>query len=71
MKSEWTSEQEYGSHELPRRDITDYIAGFYNDRRTHSAANGLPPVRYETSIFEKPLCESPKRLDHYIVNPHT
>jgi putative transposase len=51
LKSEWIGEQEYGSHELARRDITDYIADFYNYRRIHSAANGLPPVRYETSIY--------------------
>ncbi len=48
LKSEWIGEQEYGSHELARLDITGYIAGFYNYRRIHSAANNLPPVRYET-----------------------
>jgi transposase InsO family protein len=51
LKSEWIGEQEYGSHELARRDIAGYIADFYNYRRIHSAANHLPPVRYESSIY--------------------
>jgi transposase InsO family protein len=51
LKSEWIGEQEYGSHEVARRDIAGYIADFYNYRRIHSAANNLPPVRYETSIY--------------------
>lgn len=51
LKSEWIGDQEYGSHDSARRDITDYISDFYNYRRIHSAANGLPPVRYETSIY--------------------
>ena len=51
LKSEWIGEQEYGSHELARRDIGSYIADFYNYRRIHSAANNLPPVRYEASIY--------------------
>lgn len=51
LKSEWIGEQEYGSHELARRDIASYIADFYNYRRIHSAAGNLPPVRYERSIY--------------------
>lgn len=51
LKSEWIGEQEYGSHEHAERDIADYIADFYNYRRIHSAASGLPPVRYEASIY--------------------
>ena len=47
LKSEWIGEQEYSSHEVARLDIAD----FYNYRRIHSAANNLPPVRYETSIY--------------------
>jgi putative transposase len=53
LKSEWIGEQEYASHEHAERDIADYIADFYNYRRIHSAASGLPPVRYETSIYRK------------------
>ncbi len=51
LKSEWIGEQEYGSHEQAQRDITGYIADFYNYRRIHSAANNLPPVRYENSNY--------------------
>ncbi len=50
LKSEWIGEQEYGSHEQAQRDITGYIADFYNYRRIHSAASDLPPARYERSI---------------------
>ena len=51
LKSEWIGEQDYASHEQAQRDITGYIADFYNYRRIHSAANNLPPVRYERPIY--------------------
>jgi putative transposase len=51
LKSEWIGEQEYVSHEQARRDISGYIADFYNYRRIHSAAKNLPPVRYERSTY--------------------
>ncbi len=51
MKSEWIGEQDHAGHEQAQRDITDYIADFYNYRRIHSAASNLPPASYERSTY--------------------
>ncbi|MBF3758221.1 IS3 family transposase, partial [Burkholderia pseudomallei] len=34
-------------HRHAEQDITDYLVDFYNHRRLHSAAKGLPPARFE------------------------
>jgi putative transposase len=51
LKSEWISDQGYADHAHAERDIGAYIDGFYNYRRIHSAAGGLPPARREASHF--------------------
>ncbi|MEN8502312.1 IS3 family transposase, partial [Paraburkholderia terricola] len=38
-------------HAQAERDIGAYIDNFYNYRRIHSAAGGLPPARCEASLF--------------------
>ncbi|MFG7334536.1 hypothetical protein ACGYV8_31145, partial [Burkholderia pseudomallei] len=39
--------QLYVDHRHAEQDITDYLVDFYNHRRLHSAAKGLPPARFE------------------------
>jgi putative transposase len=46
LESEWIGEQLYFDHRHAERDITDLV-DFYNHRRLHSAAKGLPPARFE------------------------
>ena len=40
--------QEGGTRRLPRAAIFDYIEGFYNRRRLHSALAYLSPAQYES-----------------------
>lgn len=47
LKSEWIGEQLYFDHRHAEQDITDYLVDFYNHRRLHSAAKGMPPARFD------------------------
>ncbi|AHK67624.1 IS3-like element ISBps2 family transposase [Burkholderia pseudomallei] len=47
LKNEWIGDQLYVDHRHAEQDITDYLVDFYNHRRLHSAAKGLPPARFE------------------------
>ncbi|QTO49382.1 IS3 family transposase [Burkholderia latens] len=47
LKSEWIGEQLYFAHRHAEQDITDYLVDFYNHRRLHSAAKGMPPARFD------------------------
>lgn len=40
-------QNDYANHAEARRDIVDYIAGFYNNGRLHSTLGYLPPTDYE------------------------
>ncbi len=51
LKNEWVDEKGYPDHAQAERDIGAYIDNFYNYRRIHSAADGLPPARCEASLF--------------------
>jgi putative transposase len=51
LKSEWLNPKGYLDRADAERDIEAYIDDFYNCRRIHSATNGVPPVRYEASVF--------------------
>ncbi|WP_259461555.1 IS3 family transposase [Paraburkholderia fungorum] len=51
LKSEWIDDKGYPDHAYAERDIGAYIDDFYNYRRIHSAADGLPPARCEAALF--------------------
>ncbi len=43
LKMERVWRRDYANHGEATRDITDYIVGFYNERRRHSALGYLSP----------------------------
>lgn len=50
LKMERVWRQRYANHEEARRDITDYIVGFYNSQRLHSTLGYLSPNHYEINM---------------------
>lgn len=46
LKNERVHHQRYGSRESAKRDIFDYIEGFYNRRRRHSTLGYASPAEY-------------------------
>ena len=53
LKRERIKRKIYTSREEARCDVFDYIEMFYNPKRRHSHANGMPPVDYEKLYFMK------------------
>lgn len=49
LKHEWIGEQRYRDHPEAQRDVTDFIARYYNHHRPHSAAHRMPPALFEAS----------------------
>ncbi|WP_018873843.1 integrase core domain-containing protein, partial [Thioalkalivibrio sp. ALJ16] len=47
LKMERVWRRDYANHGEATRDITDYIVGFYNERRRHSTLGYLSPNAYE------------------------
>ena len=47
LKMERVWQRDYANHGEAKRDITEYIVGFYNICRLHSVLGYLPPVIYE------------------------
>ncbi len=47
LKMERVWRRDYANHTEAARDITDYILGFYNERRVHSTLGYLSPNAYE------------------------
>jgi putative transposase len=47
LKRERMRRQTYATRDAARSDIFDYIEMFYNNKRRHSSANQLSPVKYE------------------------
>lgn len=47
LKMERVWLRDYANHDEARRDIADYIVGFYNNVRLHSKLGYLPPTAYE------------------------
>jgi putative transposase len=47
LKMERVWQRQYANHGEARRDITQYIAGFYNCVRLHSTLGYMSPVEYE------------------------
>lgn len=50
LKMERVWQRQYANHAEAKADITDYIVGFYNSRRIHSALGNLPPAVYERKM---------------------
>ena len=49
LKHEWIGEQRYHDHPEAQRDVTDFIARYYNHHRPHTAAQRMPPAVFEAS----------------------
>lgn len=47
LKVELTDDKTYASHTAAKQDIFQYIEGFYNQRRRHSALGYLSPTEFE------------------------
>jgi len=43
LKTEWVPETGYGSFDGAKRSITDYVIGYYSQRRPHTFNEGLSP----------------------------
>jgi len=53
LKMERVWQRDYANHAEAKRDVTDYIVGFYNNCRLHSKLGNLPPVVYERQMAAK------------------
>ncbi len=50
LKRERVGQKDYAHHDEARRDVADYIVGFYNNVRLHSTLGYLPPTTYERKM---------------------
>ena len=57
LKMERVWQRDYANHLEAIKDVTEYIVGFYNCVRLHSALGNLPPMIYEMEMAEKELIE--------------
>ena len=53
LKMERVWRRDYANHWEAAKDVTEYIVGFYNCVRLHSARGNLPPIVYEQKIAAK------------------
>ncbi|MBP2706930.1 IS3 family transposase [Microbispora sp. RL4-1S] len=51
LKVEFVRRHRFATRDQARMKIAIWIADFYNPRRRHSAADGLPPIEYEQRIM--------------------
>jgi putative transposase len=59
LKMERVWQLQYANHDEARRDINQYIVGFYNAVRLHSALGYLSPAAYEAKpTVKEPICLS-------------
>lgn len=59
LKMERVWQRQYANRDEARRDITQYIVGFYNPVRLHSTLGYLSPAAYEAkSAVKEPICLS-------------
>ncbi|XHO05464.1 IS3 family transposase ISPosp5 (plasmid) [Ralstonia syzygii] len=59
LKMERVWQRRYANHDEARRDIVQYIVGFYNPVRLHSTLGYLSPCDYEVKLTAKqPICLS-------------
>jgi len=47
LKTEWTDECDYLTHEQARKSIFEYIELFYNTKRRHSHLGYVSPSEFE------------------------
>jgi putative transposase len=52
LKVEYVYRHHFRTREEARTSIANWITGFYNPRRRHSACNGMSPIDYERYITE-------------------
>ncbi len=50
LKMERVWQKGYANHGEARRDVADYIVGFYNNVRLHSTLGDLSPNAYEREM---------------------
>jgi putative transposase len=50
LKTEWIPEAGYMTTHLARRDLGNYLTGYYNEQRPHDWNDGLPPVVREEQL---------------------
>lgn len=56
LKMERVWQRDYANHAEAKKDIVDYIVGFYNSHRLHSTLGYQPPTRYEqASVAKEPI----------------
>ncbi len=56
LKMERVWQRQYANHDEARRDITQYIVGFYNPVRLHSTLGYLSPTAHEAkSTVKEPI----------------
>ena len=61
LKMERVWRRDYANHWEAEKDVTEYIVGFYNCVRLHSARGNLPPIIYEQEMAaKKPILVSEK-----------
>lgn len=53
LKMERVWQREYANQIEATKDVTDYIVGFYNCQRRHSALGNLAPIDYENQFAAK------------------
>ncbi|MDT4785847.1 IS3 family transposase ISKpn18 [compost metagenome] len=53
LKMERVWQRQYANHDEARRDITQYIVGFYNPVRLHSTLGYLSPTAHEAKLTVK------------------
>jgi transposase InsO family protein len=53
LKMERVWRRDYANHWEAEKDVSEYIVGFYNCVRLHSARGNLPPVVYEQEMAAK------------------
>ncbi len=53
LKMECVWQREYGNQMEAKKDITEYIVGFYNCSRLHSTLGNLTPMMYEKEMAAK------------------
>ena len=53
LKMERVWQREYANQMEAIKDVIDYIVGFYNCQRRHSALGNLAPIVYEQQIVAK------------------
>lgn len=58
LKMERVWQRDYANHAEAMTDIADYIVGFYNSVRLHSALGYQPPIAYERKHAQPPIAVS-------------